>query len=78
VKLGEAHSERNTNDQRVTAKVTGVEDLGSRLLVDLRHDGHAFVAAADPPLPCRAGDHVAVHFDTQEVRLFDASTEQLL
>jgi multiple sugar transport system ATP-binding protein len=61
--------------ERVPAKVTVVEPLGSEVIVELSAGDHTFVGRLDPTTAARPMQEMAVYFDMSRFHLFDAETE---
>jgi multiple sugar transport system ATP-binding protein len=60
--------------ERVPAKVSVVEPLGSEVIVELSAGDHTFVARLDPTTTARPMHEMAVYFNMSRFHLFDAET----
>jgi multiple sugar transport system ATP-binding protein len=60
--------------ERVPAKVTVVEPLGSEVIVELTAGDHTFVGRLDPSTTARPMQELGVYFDMNRFHLFDAET----
>jgi multiple sugar transport system ATP-binding protein len=60
--------------ERIPAKVSVVEPLGSEVIVELSAGDHTFVARLDPTTTARPMNEMAVYFNMGRFHLFDAET----
>jgi multiple sugar transport system ATP-binding protein len=73
-----AEREHAPAGQRANVQVEVVEPLGAELIVYLRAGPYEFTSRMDTRNRIKAGDRLAVVFDTAKLHVFDKQTEQTL
>ena len=67
-----------TADGELDAQIFVVEPLGREDLIDVRIGSDSILLLADPEANHKAGEHVKVHMDMNQIQFFDPKTEKSL